>query len=110
MKNAVAFANNDVVTVAWSFGKRPEGCMGFAIYRVEPGGKETPLPSHAVFKGYNVTLATNAHSTSSNSALSAEQIIAGENAVLPNLAGPGGATVQGKTTEEITFARAGRDG
>jgi nicotinamidase-related amidase len=61
----------------------------------------------AVFKGYNVTLATDAHSTSKNSALSAEQIIAGENAVLPNLAGPGGATVSGKTADEIEFAPAG---
>jgi hypothetical protein len=54
-----------------------------------------------------VTLATDAHSTSKNSALSAEQIIAGENAVLPNLAGPGGATVSGKTADEIEFAPAG---
>jgi nicotinamidase-related amidase len=60
----------------------------------------------AVFKGYNVTLATDAHSTSGNSALTAEQIIAGENAVLPNLAGPGGATVSGKPTDEIEFAPA----
>lgn len=58
----------------------------------------------AVFKGYSVTLATDAHSTSGNSALTAEQIIAGENAVLPNLAGPGGATVTGKATGEVEFA------
>lgn len=51
MRNAVAFANNDIVMIAWSYGKRPDGCMGFAIYRVDAKGTETPLPSHAVFKG-----------------------------------------------------------
>jgi phosphatidylserine/phosphatidylglycerophosphate/cardiolipin synthase-like enzyme len=54
MRNAVAFANNDVVTIAWSFGQRPDGCMGFALYRVDAQGKETVLPSHAVFKGYTI--------------------------------------------------------
>jgi phosphatidylserine/phosphatidylglycerophosphate/cardiolipin synthase-like enzyme len=51
MRNAVAFANNDVVTIAWSFGSKPQGCMGFAIYRIDSKGVETPLPSHAVFPG-----------------------------------------------------------
>jgi phosphatidylserine/phosphatidylglycerophosphate/cardiolipin synthase-like enzyme len=51
MQNAVAFANNDVVTIAWSYGKRPDSCMGFALYRIDAKGKETVLPSHAVFKG-----------------------------------------------------------
>lgn len=51
MQNAVAFANNDVATIAWSYDKRPDGCMGFALYRIDDKGKETPLPSHAVFKG-----------------------------------------------------------
>jgi phosphatidylserine/phosphatidylglycerophosphate/cardiolipin synthase-like enzyme len=54
MQNAVAFANNDVITIAWSYGKKPTGCMGFAIYRIDDKGKETPLPSHAVFKGYKI--------------------------------------------------------
>ena len=34
MQNAVAFANNDVATIAWSYGRRPDGCMGFAVYRM----------------------------------------------------------------------------
>src|SRR5687767_331074 len=55
MKNAVAFSNNDVITLAWSYGKKPTGCMGFAIYRVDEKGKETPLPSQAVFKGQKKT-------------------------------------------------------
>ncbi|MDB4882253.1 MAG: hypothetical protein JWL95_1019, partial [Gemmatimonadetes bacterium] len=54
MQNAVAFANNDVATIAWSFGKRPEGCMGFAVYRIDDKGKETALPSHAVFAGQTI--------------------------------------------------------
>lgn len=54
MQNAVAFANNDVTTIAWSYGTRPDGCMGFAIYRIDDKGKETPLPSHAVFKGFKI--------------------------------------------------------
>jgi hypothetical protein len=51
MRNAVAFANNDVATIAWSYGAKPEGCMGFAIYRIDSKGTETALPSHAVFPG-----------------------------------------------------------
>jgi phosphatidylserine/phosphatidylglycerophosphate/cardiolipin synthase-like enzyme len=51
MRNAVAFANNDVATIAWSYGAKPEGCMGFALYRIDSKGTETALPSHAVFPG-----------------------------------------------------------
>ena len=54
MQNAVAFANNDVITIAWSYGTRPDGCMGFAVYRIDDKGQEKPLPSHAVFKGYKI--------------------------------------------------------
>lgn len=54
MQNAVAFANNDVITIAWSYGKRPAGCMGFALYRIDDKDKEQPLPSHAVFKGKKI--------------------------------------------------------
>jgi hypothetical protein len=35
MRNAVAFANNDVITIAWSYGAKPDGCMGFALYRID---------------------------------------------------------------------------
>ena len=54
MQNAVAFANNDITTIAWSYGRRPDGCMGFAIYRIDRKGTETPLPSHAVFPGHTI--------------------------------------------------------
>ena len=44
MQNAVAFANNDVITIAWSYGRKPAGCMGFTIYRIDnKGGKEFGL-------------------------------------------------------------------
>jgi phosphatidylserine/phosphatidylglycerophosphate/cardiolipin synthase-like enzyme len=54
MRNAVAFANNDVATIAWSYGAKPEGCMGFALYRIDSKGNETALPSHAVFPGETI--------------------------------------------------------
>ena len=54
MQNAVAFSNNDVITIAWSYGKKPSGCMGFALYRIDEKKKETALPSHAVFKGFKI--------------------------------------------------------
>lgn len=54
MRNAVAFANNDVATIAWSYGTKPDGCMGFALYRIDSEGTETVLPSHAVFPGQTI--------------------------------------------------------
>ena len=51
MQNAVAFSNNDVITIAWSYDTKPVGCMGFAIYRIDADNNETALPSQAVFKG-----------------------------------------------------------
>jgi phosphatidylserine/phosphatidylglycerophosphate/cardiolipin synthase-like enzyme len=49
MQNAVAFANNDLITIAWTYGRRLAGCMGFAVYRVDQHGKETALPAMARF-------------------------------------------------------------
>lgn len=54
MRNAVAFANNDVITIAWSYGTKPEGCMGFELSRIDEKGTETVLPSHAVFPGQTI--------------------------------------------------------
>jgi len=51
MQNAVAFANNDVITIAWSYGKKLDGCMGFCVSRIGPDGKATPLPAAATFPG-----------------------------------------------------------
>jgi phosphatidylserine/phosphatidylglycerophosphate/cardiolipin synthase-like enzyme len=52
MQNAVAFADNDITTIAWSYNQKPVQCMGFALYRINSAGKETPLPAFAVFKGF----------------------------------------------------------
>jgi len=52
MQNAIAFCDNDVVVVAWSYGHKVTGCMGFAVYRIAADGKETALPSMAVFAGF----------------------------------------------------------
>jgi phosphatidylserine/phosphatidylglycerophosphate/cardiolipin synthase-like enzyme len=52
MHNIVAFANNDVATIAWSFGQQLPGCMGFSVHRIDEKTKlETPLPAMAVFPG-----------------------------------------------------------
>lgn len=50
MQNAIAFSNNDVITIAWSYGTKPTGCMGFAIYQIDEQGVEVLLPNKAVFK------------------------------------------------------------
>ena len=47
---AVAFANNDVAVVAWTFGGKIPGCLGFAVYRIDVrAGTETVLPAMATF-------------------------------------------------------------
>jgi phosphatidylserine/phosphatidylglycerophosphate/cardiolipin synthase-like enzyme len=49
---AVAFANNDVAVVAWTFGGKLANCLGFAIYRIDVlAGTETCLPAMATFQG-----------------------------------------------------------
>ena len=78
MRNAVAFANNDIVTIAWSYGKRPDGCMGFAVYRIDAKGVETPLPSHAVFNGdtsFELPLATRAPTAGKFQGLSQSDVL-----------------------------------
>ena len=60
----------------------------------------------AMHRGFNVTLATDAHSTWDNGVLTAEQIIAHHNKVLPNLPGPG-TDIAGTPSAEIEFAAAG---
>ncbi len=52
MQNAIAFRDNDIVIVAWSYGSKLAGCMGFAVYRIDAAGRETALPSMAVFPGF----------------------------------------------------------
>ena len=51
MQNAIAFSDNDIAVVAWSYGHKLATCMGFAVYRIDERGIETALPSMAVFPG-----------------------------------------------------------
>jgi phosphatidylserine/phosphatidylglycerophosphate/cardiolipin synthase-like enzyme len=53
---AVAFANNDIAVVAWTFGGKLPNCLGFAIYRIDVrAGTETCLPAMATFAGQQAT-------------------------------------------------------
>ncbi len=53
---AVAFANNDVAVVAWTFGGKLPNCLGFAVYRIDVrAGTETCLPALATFANQQAT-------------------------------------------------------
>jgi hypothetical protein len=53
---AVAFANNDVAIVAWTFGGKLPGCLGFAIYRIDVrAGTEICPPAMATFPEQDAT-------------------------------------------------------
>jgi phosphatidylserine/phosphatidylglycerophosphate/cardiolipin synthase-like enzyme len=53
---AVAFANNDIAMVAWTFGGKLPNCLGFAVYRIDVrAGTETCLPAMATFAGQQAT-------------------------------------------------------
>ncbi|MGY4478724.1 phospholipase D-like domain-containing protein [Bradyrhizobium sp. USDA 3364] len=54
---AVAFSNNDMAVVAWTFGGKLTGCLGFAVHRIDvKAGTETVLPAMATFKGEQATV------------------------------------------------------
>jgi len=46
---AIAFSNNDIALVAWTFDRRLDGCLGFAIHQIDASGKDTVLPALARF-------------------------------------------------------------
>ncbi|WP_315725070.1 MULTISPECIES: phospholipase D-like domain-containing protein [unclassified Bradyrhizobium] len=49
---ALAFSNNDIAVVAWTFDRRLDGCLGFAIHRIDLADHtETVLPALARFAG-----------------------------------------------------------
>lgn len=57
---AVAFSNNDIAVVAWTFDRHLDGCLGFAIHQIDvDANKETVLPAMARFanqpKGLHLT-------------------------------------------------------
>ncbi len=53
---AVAFSNNDIAVVAWTFDGKLNGCLGFAVYRINVlAGTETCLPAMATFQNQSAT-------------------------------------------------------
>ncbi|NPU69492.1 nuclease [Bradyrhizobium sp. 83012] len=49
---ALAFSNNDIAVVAWTFDRRLDGCLGFAIHRIDLADHtDTVLPALARFAG-----------------------------------------------------------
>src|SRR5262245_61283999 len=46
---AIAFSNNDIALVAWTFDRHLDGCLGFAIHQIDANGKDTVLPALARF-------------------------------------------------------------
>ena len=56
---AIAFSNNDIALVAWTFDRHLDGCLGFAVIQIDSSGKEIVLPALARFAGQD----PNAHLT-----------------------------------------------
>lgn len=49
---ALAYSNNDVALASWFYPEKIQGCLGFAIYRVNVSTEErTPLPAWVGFRG-----------------------------------------------------------
>ena len=48
---AIAFSNNDIALVAWTFDRHLDGCLGFQVIQVDARGNETPLRATASFAG-----------------------------------------------------------
>jgi phosphatidylserine/phosphatidylglycerophosphate/cardiolipin synthase-like enzyme len=48
---AIAFSNNDIALVAWTFDRHLDSCLGFAIIQIDAAGNETALPALASFAG-----------------------------------------------------------
>jgi len=55
---AVAFSNNDIAVVAWTFDRHLDGCLGFAVHQIDvtAGNKETVLPALARFENQDKAL------------------------------------------------------
>lgn len=48
---ALAFSNNDIAIIAWTYDKHLDGCLGFAVHRLDlNAGTEAVLPALARFK------------------------------------------------------------
>src|SRR4051794_17369158 len=55
---AVAFSNNDIAVVAWTFDRHLDGCLGFAVHQIDvtAGNKEMVLPALARFENQDKAL------------------------------------------------------
>jgi phosphatidylserine/phosphatidylglycerophosphate/cardiolipin synthase-like enzyme len=55
---AVAFSNNDIAVVAWTFDRHLDNCLGFAVHQIDidANNKETILPALARFENQDKTL------------------------------------------------------
>ena len=54
---AVAFSNNDIAVVAWTFDHHLDGCLGFAIHQIDlANGNETVLQALARFANQDKNL------------------------------------------------------
>jgi phosphatidylserine/phosphatidylglycerophosphate/cardiolipin synthase-like enzyme len=55
---AVAFSNNDIAVVAWTFDRHLDGCLGFAIHQIDlsANGNETVLPALGRFANQDKNL------------------------------------------------------
>jgi phosphatidylserine/phosphatidylglycerophosphate/cardiolipin synthase-like enzyme len=48
---AIAFSNNDIAVVAWTFDRHLDGCLGFAVHQIDSQGNSKALPAMARFQG-----------------------------------------------------------
>ncbi len=48
---ALAFSNNDIAIIAWTYDRHIDGCLGFAVIQIDDAGNETPLRGLASFEG-----------------------------------------------------------
>ena len=53
---ALAFSNNDIAVVAWTFDRHVDDCLGFAIHQIDAAGKDTVLPALARFANQDKNL------------------------------------------------------
>src|SRR5215472_5314086 len=48
---AIAFSNNDIAVVAWTFDRHLDGCLGFQIIQIDSADNARSLPALASFAG-----------------------------------------------------------
>ena len=48
---AIAFSNNDIAVIAWTFDRHLDGCLGFQVIQIDSANNARPLPALASFAG-----------------------------------------------------------